>query len=217
MPALLDAEAVSSSLTPPIESSVLIPVTVAYGDGIGPEIMRATLRILEAAGAPSRPRPIESAKRSTAAASPRASKPRRGSRCAATACLAQGAHHHPPGRRIQEPERHHAQDAGAVRQRAPLRGLRSLCATRHPQMDVVIVRENEEDLYGGIEHRQTDQVMQCLKLITRPGCEKIVPPRLRIRSPQRPQEGHLHHQGQHHEDDRWAVPPGLRRDCRRVP
>ena len=46
--------------------------------------------------------------------------------------------------------------------------------TRHPKMDVVIVRENEEDLYAGIEHRQTDEVFQCLKLITRPGCEKIV-------------------------------------------
>ncbi len=44
----------------------------------------------------------------------------------------------------------------------------------HPGMDVVIVRENEEDTYGGIEHRQTDEVMQCLKLITRPGCERIV-------------------------------------------
>ena len=41
-------------------------------------------------------------------------------------------------------------------------------------MDVVIVRENEEDLYAGIEHRQTDQVTQCLKLISRPGSEKIV-------------------------------------------
>lgn len=46
--------------------------------------------------------------------------------------------------------------------------------TKHPVMDVVIVRENEEDLYAGIEHRQTDQVVQCLKLISRPGCEKIV-------------------------------------------
>ena len=46
--------------------------------------------------------------------------------------------------------------------------------TKHPKMDVVIIRENEEDLYAGIEHRQTDQVYQCLKLITRPGCEKIV-------------------------------------------
>ncbi|MEM6394181.1 MAG: NADP-dependent isocitrate dehydrogenase, partial [Planctomycetota bacterium] len=44
----------------------------------------------------------------------------------------------------------------------------------HPGMDVVIVRENEEDTYGGIEHQQTAEVTQCLKLITRPGCEKIV-------------------------------------------
>jgi isocitrate dehydrogenase len=41
-------------------------------------------------------------------------------------------------------------------------------------MDLVIIRENEEDLYAGIEHRQTDEVFQCLKLITRPGCEKII-------------------------------------------
>jgi isocitrate dehydrogenase len=47
-------------------------------------------------------------------------------------------------------------------------------ATKHPDLNVVIVRENEEDLYAGIEHRQTDEVYQCLKIISRPGCEKIV-------------------------------------------
>jgi isocitrate dehydrogenase len=36
------------------------------------------------------------------------------------------------------------------------------------------VRENEEDLYAGIEHRQTREVTQSLKLITRPGSERIV-------------------------------------------
>src|SRR5712664_3823903 len=41
-------------------------------------------------------------------------------------------------------------------------------------MDVIIVRENEEDLYAGIEYQQTEQVVQCLKLISRPGSEKIV-------------------------------------------
>ncbi len=44
----------------------------------------------------------------------------------------------------------------------------------HPGMDVVIIRENEEDTYAGIEHRQSDEVYQCLKLITRPGCERII-------------------------------------------
>ena len=36
-----------------------IPVTVAYGDGIGPEIMTATLKILAAAKAPIDPQVIE--------------------------------------------------------------------------------------------------------------------------------------------------------------
>jgi isocitrate dehydrogenase len=46
--------------------------------------------------------------------------------------------------------------------------------TKHPKMDIVIIRENEEDLYAGIEHQQTDEVVQCLKLISRPGCERII-------------------------------------------
>ncbi|CAO4836526.1 MAG: Isocitrate dehydrogenase [NADP] [Holosporales bacterium] len=40
-------------------------------------------------------------------------------------------------------------------------------------IDFVIVRENVEDLYAGIEHMQTPGVGQCLKLISRKGCEKI--------------------------------------------
>src|SRR5436190_5500952 len=41
-------------------------------------------------------------------------------------------------------------------------------------MDVVIVRENEEDLYAGIEYQLSPEVMECMKLISRPGSEKIV-------------------------------------------
>jgi isocitrate dehydrogenase len=40
-------------------------------------------------------------------------------------------------------------------------------------IDLVVVRENVEDLYAGIEHMQTPSVAQCLKLISRKGCEKI--------------------------------------------
>lgn len=56
----------------------------------------------------------------------------------------------------------------------PCRSYAPFVKTKHPNMDLVIIRENEEDLYAGIEHRQTNEVYQCLKLITRPGCEKIV-------------------------------------------
>jgi len=41
-------------------------------------------------------------------------------------------------------------------------------------VDLVVVRENVEDLYAGIEHMQTPGVAQCLKLISRKGSEKIV-------------------------------------------
>ncbi len=56
----------------------------------------------------------------------------------------------------------------------PCMSLYPYVATKHPQMDIVIVRENEEDVYGGIEHRQTNQVAQCLKLISRPGSKRII-------------------------------------------
>jgi isocitrate dehydrogenase len=41
-------------------------------------------------------------------------------------------------------------------------------------IDLVVVRENVEDLYAGIEHMQTPGVAQCLKLISRKGSDKIV-------------------------------------------
>lgn len=61
---------------------------------------------------------------------------------------------------------------GNVRPTRELPGIQGLFAGR--QVDLVIVRENVEDLYAGIEHMQTPGVAQCLKLISRKGCEKIV-------------------------------------------
>ena len=56
----------------------------------------------------------------------------------------------------------------------PVRTYEPYIQRKHTGVDLVIVRENEEDLYTGIEHRQTDEVVQCLKLISRPGCERII-------------------------------------------
>lgn len=61
---------------------------------------------------------------------------------------------------------------------ANIRPVRELPSVQTPfsgkNIDLVVVRENVEDLYAGIEHMQTPGVAQCLKLITRKGCEKIV-------------------------------------------
>src|SRR5690606_3959928 len=56
----------------------------------------------------------------------------------------------------------------------PCRSLHPYVPTKFPELDVVIIRENEEDLYAGIEHQQTVDVVQALKLITRPGSERII-------------------------------------------
>ena len=56
-----------------------------------------------------------------------------------------------------------------VRPAKSLPGVR----TRFDNVDIIIVRENIEDTYGGIEHIQTSDVAQCLKLITRPGSMRI--------------------------------------------
>ena len=56
-----------------------------------------------------------------------------------------------------------------VRPAKSLPGVR----TRFDNVDIIIVRENIEDTYGGIEHIQTGDVAQCLKLITRPGSIRI--------------------------------------------
>ncbi len=47
-------------------------------------------------------------------------------------------------------------------------------ASTHPGINLIIIRENEEDLYAGIEHQQTQEVTQVLKLVTRPGSESII-------------------------------------------
>ncbi len=46
--------------------------------------------------------------------------------------------------------------------------------TRYTDIDLVIVRENTEDLYAGVEYMVGDDVAQSIKIFTRKGCERIV-------------------------------------------
>ena len=82
---------------------------------------------------------------------------------------------------------------------------------------MIIVRENIEDLYAGIEHMQTQDVAQCLKIITRKGSEKIIRYAFELARREGRAEGHLRHQGQHHEAHRGPLQADLRGARRRVP
>ncbi len=151
-----------------------VPITVARGDGIGPEIMDATLRILEAAGAALDIEEIEIGEKAylkgySAGIAPEAWESLRRTKVFLKAPITT-----PQGGGFKSLNVTVRKTLGLYANVRPCTAYAPFVETKHPGMDVVIIRENEEDLYAGIEHRQTDQVYQCLKLITRPGTEKIV-------------------------------------------
>ena len=149
-------------------------ITIARGDGIGPEIMEAVLRILQASGAELKYEEIEVGEKvylsgNTSGISEDAWESIRRNKVFLKAPITT-----PQGGGYKSLNVTMRKMLGLYSNVRPCISLHPYVATKHPDMDVVIVRENEEDLYAGIEHQQTDEVVQCLKLISRPGCEKIV-------------------------------------------
>jgi isocitrate dehydrogenase len=149
-------------------------ITVAYGDGIGPEIMKASLDVLQAAGAELEIQTIqigEPVYRSghSAGIAPESWDALRRSRAFYKAPITT-----PQGGGMKSLNVTIRKTLGLYANVRPCVAYAPFVATKQPSMDLVIVRENEEDLYAGIEHRQTDEVFQCLKLVSRPGCERIV-------------------------------------------
>lgn len=149
-------------------------ITIAKGDGIGPEIMDATLEIMNAAGAQLEYEEIQvgekvylSGNTSGIAAAAWESILRNKVFLKAPITTPQGGGYKSLNVTMRKA-------LGLYANVRPCTSLHPFVLTKHPIMDVVIIRENEEDLYAGIEHQQTDDVVQCLKLISRPGCEKIV-------------------------------------------
>jgi isocitrate dehydrogenase (NAD+) len=149
-------------------------ITVVHipGDGIGPEVSDAVLRVLEAAGAPLR----------------------YVTRAAGQSALDQGAGDTLPEDTLSAIREHHVALKGpcttpvgggfgsvnvALRKRlnlyAAVRPVRSLAGvkTRFEDVDLVVVRENTEGLYSGIENRITDNVVVSMKVATRDACRRI--------------------------------------------
>lgn len=149
-------------------------ITVAKGDGIGPEIMDATLSILLAAGARIAIDEIQIGEQvylsgNTSGIAKEAWEVIRRNKVFLKAPITT-----PQGGGYKSLNVTTRKFLGLYANIRPCVSLHPFVDTRHPQMDVVIIRENEEDLYAGIEHQQTDEVIQCLKLISRPGCERII-------------------------------------------
>src|SRR5438309_2205911 len=151
-----------------------VPITVAYGDGIGPEIMEATLHILKEAGAKLQIQKIDIGEKVYLAGNSSGIEPSSWDSLRDTKVFLKAPITTPQGGGFKSLNVTVRKTLGLYANVRPCVSYHPFIETKHPVMDVVIVRENEEDLYAGIEHRQTEQVMQCLKLISRPGSEKIV-------------------------------------------
>jgi isocitrate dehydrogenase len=150
-------------------------VTAIAGDGIGPEVMAATRAILDAAGAriewEEALAGAEAFRKGIGTGAPREtldSIERNG-------VALKGPLETPVGfgeKSANVTLRKVFEMYGNVRPVRELPGVRTPFSGRG--VDFVVVRENVEDLYAGVEHMQTPGVAQCLKIITEVGCERIV-------------------------------------------
>ncbi len=150
-------------------------VTVIPGDGIGPECVHAALRIIEATGAPvaweERYAGESIFKQGIASGVPSETI----ESVHKTRVVLKGPLGTPVGygeKSANVTLRKLFETYGNIRPVREFPGVKTPYSGRG--IDLVVVRENVEDLYAGIEHMQTPGVAQCLKLISRKGCEKIV-------------------------------------------
>jgi len=149
-------------------------ITVAYGDGIGPEIMKATLDILEAAGAQIETEVIEIGEEVYLKGISSGMEPSAFESLRETKIFLKSPITTPQGGGFKSLNVTTRTSFGLFANVRPCKAYSPYIKTHYPKTDLVIIRENEEDLYAGIEHRQTQEVVQSLKLISRPGSEKII-------------------------------------------
>ena len=154
--------------------SIKTPITIAYGDGIGPEIMRATLNILKASDAKIEPEIIEIGEKVYQAGYTSGIPDEAWQSLKRTKVLLKSPITTPQGKGYKSLNVTLRKTLSLFANVRPCISYAPYVATKCPNINLVVIRENEEDTYAGIEHRQTDEVYQCLKLVSRPGCEKII-------------------------------------------
>ena len=151
-----------------------VPISVAFGDGIGPEIMKATLSILEAAGAGIDPEVVNIGKDVYLKGITTGIEEDAWKSLYRTKIFLKAPITTPFGGGYKSLNVTTRKTLGLFANIRPCYTYTPHIPSKHPLMDVIIVRENEEDLYAGIEYRHTRNSFEALKLITRPGSERII-------------------------------------------
>lgn len=153
--------------------SSYIPICVAYGDGIGPEIVESAIKILKEVKAPLRIESVEIGEKiykrnySSGISDSDWDVIRR------NRVLLKGPITTPQGGGYKSLNVTLRKKLGLYANIRPFKSLYPFVSTNFPKMDLVIIRENEEDLYTGIEYRQTFNSYESLKLISAKGSRRI--------------------------------------------
>lgn len=148
-------------------------ITVAYGDGIGPEIMEATLRILKEVEAPISVETIEVGEKMYKRNYTSGISDEAWEAIDRTKVILKAPITTPQGGGYKSLNVTIRKKLGLYANIRPSIAYHPFVATKHPTMDLIVVRENEEDIYAGIEYRQTKNVYASLKLISEIGSERI--------------------------------------------
>ena len=146
-------------------------VTLIPGDGIGPELAEASRRVLDATGVAFEWEVVDAGKAVMAEYGPRF-RPTSWSRSGATRSRSKARSRRRSARGSRSVNVTLRQELGLYANLRPARSIKGL-ETRYEDVDLVIVRENTEDLYAGIEHMVGPDAAESIKIITRAASERI--------------------------------------------
>ncbi len=152
----------------------MIPVAYARGDGIGPEIMEATLAILKASKAPLELHEIEVGEKVYLKGFSAGIENKSWDTLLACKAFLKAPITTPQGGGFRSLNVTIRTALGLYANVRPCVAYPPFVDTLHPTMNVVIIRENEEDLYTGIEYGLGPNSYYALKVITQEGCERII-------------------------------------------
>ena len=149
-------------------------VVVAYGDGIGPEIMEATLHILKEAKARINIETIEIGQKVYLRNQLSGITQDAWDKILKYKVMLKSPITTPQGKGYKSLNVTFRKTLGLYANVRPCTSYYPYAGERDSKMDMVICRENEEDLYAGIEYRPTQHTAISHKLITQQGSEKII-------------------------------------------
>ena len=149
-------------------------ISVAYGDGIGPEIMESVIKILKEAEAKLNFEIIEVGERMFERGYSPGIPDDAWDAINRNKILLKAPITTPQGGGYKSLNVTMRKTLGLYSNVRPCKSYAPFVETIHKDLDIVIIRENEEDLYAGVEYQQTQDACHSIKLITRSGCEKII-------------------------------------------